>query len=81
MELGAPSAAAQVLGPRTDPGVCSRVAGQRLRWVIDIPSRSPDPRHRFDDVDPALARLDALPTRFETDRGALVSESRPTNGR
>jgi len=60
MELGAPSAAAQVLGPRIDLGVRSRVAGQRLRWAIDIPSLSPDPSHRFDDVDPALARLDAL---------------------
>ncbi|MDM0110311.1 poly-beta-1,6 N-acetyl-D-glucosamine export porin PgaA [Variovorax sp. J22R24] len=60
IELGAPSAAASALGLRTDPGVRSRVAGQRLRWAIDIPPRSPDPRRRFDDVDAALARLDAL---------------------
>ena len=60
MELGAPSAAAHALGARADPGVRSRVAGQRLRWAIDIPPREPDPRRRFDAVDPALARLDAL---------------------
>ncbi|TDN67018.1 poly-beta-1,6 N-acetyl-D-glucosamine export porin PgaA [Paraburkholderia sp. BL10I2N1] len=60
MELGAPSEAAHVLGSHIDAGVRSRVAGQRLRWAIDIHSRSPDPRRRFDDVDLALARLDAL---------------------
>ncbi|MDL9997506.1 poly-beta-1,6 N-acetyl-D-glucosamine export porin PgaA [Variovorax sp. J22P240] len=60
MELGASSAAAHALGARADAGVRSRVAGQRLRWAIDIPPLSPDPRRRFDDVDPALARLDEL---------------------
>ncbi|MGF6600642.1 biofilm PGA synthesis protein PgaA [Paraburkholderia sp. GAS448] len=60
MELGAPSAAAHVPGLSVDPGVQSRVASQRLRWAIAFHTRSPDPRHRFDDVDPALARLDAL---------------------
>ena len=60
MELGAPSAAAQALGARAVLGVRSRVAGQRLRWATDIAPLSPDPRRRFDDVDPALARLDSL---------------------
>jgi len=60
VELGAPSAAADALGDRADPGLQSRVAGERLRWATQIPPRSPDPRRRFDDIDPALARLDAL---------------------
>ncbi|MDM0034209.1 poly-beta-1,6 N-acetyl-D-glucosamine export porin PgaA [Variovorax sp. J22P271] len=60
VELGAPSAAAQVLGDRADPGVRSRVAGQRLRWAIELPPPSPDPRRRFDPVDAALAGLDEL---------------------
>jgi poly-beta-1,6 N-acetyl-D-glucosamine export porin PgaA len=60
VELGAPSAAADVLGDRSDLGVRSRVAAQRLRWAIEIPPRSPDPRRRFDNIDPALTRLEAL---------------------
>jgi poly-beta-1,6 N-acetyl-D-glucosamine export porin PgaA len=60
VELGAPSAAAGVLGERTDLGLQSRVAGERLRWATQIPPRSPDPKRRFDDIDPALAQLDAL---------------------
>ncbi|MDM0073716.1 poly-beta-1,6 N-acetyl-D-glucosamine export porin PgaA [Variovorax sp. J2P1-59] len=60
MELGGPSGAAHVLGERTDAGVESRAAGQRLRWAIDVPSQSPDPRERLRDVDSALARIDAL---------------------
>ena len=60
MELGGPSAAAQVLGARADLGVRSRVAGQRLRWATGIAPLLPDPRRRFDEVDPVLARLDAL---------------------
>lgn len=60
MELGAASAAADTLGARADLGVRSRVAGERLRWATLIEPRSPDPRRRFDDVDPALATLDAL---------------------
>ena len=60
MELGAPGAAADALGAHADLGVRSRVAAERLRWATLIEPRSPDPRRRFDDVDPALAALDAL---------------------
>ncbi|SEB14877.1 poly-beta-1,6 N-acetyl-D-glucosamine export porin PgaA [Variovorax sp. YR216] len=60
MELGAPTAAADALGARADLGVRSRVAGQYVRWATLIEPLPPDPRRRFDDVDPALGRLDAL---------------------
>ncbi|MEJ8815896.1 poly-beta-1,6 N-acetyl-D-glucosamine export porin PgaA [Variovorax ureilyticus] len=60
MELGAPTAAADALGARADLGVRSRVAGQHVRWATLIEPLPPDPRRRFDDIDPALARLDAL---------------------
>jgi len=60
VELGAPTAAADALGARTDIGLRSRIAAQRLRWAIEIAPRSPDPARRFDAVDPALAQLDAL---------------------
>ncbi|MEJ8857330.1 poly-beta-1,6 N-acetyl-D-glucosamine export porin PgaA [Variovorax robiniae] len=60
VELGAPSGAAYSIGPRADPGLRSRLAAQRLRWAMDLHPLSPDPRRRFDDIDPALAGLDAL---------------------
>ncbi|HEX6720418.1 MAG TPA: hypothetical protein VF107_02550, partial [Burkholderiaceae bacterium] len=60
VDLGAPTAASDVLGPRTDIGLRSRIAAQRLRWATEIPVHSTDPARRFDDVDRALVGLDAL---------------------
>src|SRR5262245_3942757 len=57
VDIGAPTAAADALGPRTDIGLRSRLAAQRLRWAIEIAPRSPDPARRFDDVDRAIAVL------------------------
>lgn len=60
MELGAPTRSAEVLGARTDIGVRSRRAAQRLRWATSIFPESPDPRTRFTAIDAALAEIEAL---------------------
>lgn len=59
-DLGAVTAAADALGNATELGLRSRLAGQRLRWAVEVPPRSPDPASRFEDIDPALSRIDAL---------------------
>lgn len=57
MELGAPQAAARVLGPDADIGVRSRMAAETVRWGAQV---SLDPTRRFETTDAAIATLDAL---------------------
>ncbi|MFE0500294.1 poly-beta-1,6 N-acetyl-D-glucosamine export porin PgaA [Lysobacter soli] len=57
MELGAPQAAARVLGPDADIGVRSRMAAEAVRWGAQV---SLDPTRRFETTDAAIATLDAL---------------------
>jgi poly-beta-1,6 N-acetyl-D-glucosamine export porin PgaA len=57
-ELGAPYAAAEALGPPTPLGLRARQAAAGVRWGVQVVPR--DPARRFDGIDAALARLDAL---------------------
>jgi biofilm PGA synthesis protein PgaA len=54
--LGAPYGAATITG--TTPGIAADQAAAMVRWGEQV--RSPDPAHRFDGTDAAIARLDAL---------------------
>ena len=56
-DLGAPYGAAIVAG-RTTPLIAADQAAAMVRWGQQI--HSSDPAHRFDGIDAALARLDAL---------------------
>jgi biofilm PGA synthesis protein PgaA len=57
--LGAPEAAANWM-PATAPPLEAARAGAMVRWGADV--RPPDPAHRFDGTDAALARIDGLLT-------------------
>ena len=57
MRLGAPFAAGQH-APGRDPGIAARQAAALVNQATAIPA--PDPAHRFDRTDAALARLESL---------------------
>jgi len=57
VELGAPQAAARVIGPDVDIGLRARMAGETVRWGSQVAG---DPAHRFDVTDEAIRTLEAL---------------------
>lgn len=57
VELGAPQAAARVLGPGVDIGLRSRMAGEMVRWGAQVAA---DNARRYEDTDKAIAILQAL---------------------
>ncbi|MBO9716789.1 MAG: poly-beta-1,6 N-acetyl-D-glucosamine export porin PgaA [Pseudoxanthomonas sp.] len=57
MELGAPQAAARVLGPELDIGVRSRMAGEQVRWGSQV---AMPPAQRYETTDAAIGTLQAL---------------------
>jgi biofilm PGA synthesis protein PgaA len=56
LDMGAPFGAATIAG--TTRPIEAQQAGALVRWGAQV--RSPDPAHRFDGTDAALAKLDAL---------------------
>jgi len=57
VELGAPQAAARVLGRDTDIGLRARMAGESVRWGSQTVL---DPATRFDGTDAAIRTLESL---------------------
>ena len=57
VELGAPQAAARVLGPDTDIGLRARMAGEGVRWGSQTVL---DPAKRFEGTDAAIRSLERL---------------------